>query len=113
FLLNGLPLSKNPIVRADCLKFLDEERETYDIIVIDPPTISRSKKMDQMFDIQLDYPVLLTKALTLLAPGGLIFFSTNSRKFDFDPMDIPPCKIEEVSHRTLPIDFHDPKIHRC
>jgi 23S rRNA (cytosine1962-C5)-methyltransferase len=113
FILNGLSPAQNPIVRADCLKFLDEEVEKYDIIVIDPPTISRSKKMDQMFDIQLDYPILLTKALKILAPGGLIFFSTNSRKFDFDPMDLPPCKIEEVSHRTLPLDFHDPKIHRC
>jgi 23S rRNA G2069 N7-methylase RlmK/C1962 C5-methylase RlmI len=113
FRLNGLPLANNPIVRADCLKFLDEERESYDLIIIDPPTISRSKKMDQMFDIQQDYPTLLTKALHLLAPGGLLFFSTNSRKFVFDPKVLPPCTIEEVSHRTLPIDFHDPKIHRC
>ena len=113
FVLNGLPAKNNPIIRADCLKFLDEEREKYDIIVIDPPTISRSKKMDQMFDIQLDYPTLLTKALKLLAPDGRIFFSTNSRKFLFEPALLPPCKIVEVSQRTLPIDFHDPKIHRC
>lgn len=113
FELNGLPASNNPIIRADCLKFLQEERELYDLIVVDPPTISRSKKMDQMFDIQLDYPTILTQALRLLAPDGLLFFSTNSRKFVFDPTLLPPCKIQEVSHRTLPIDFHDPKIHRC
>ncbi|HEV7737911.1 MAG TPA: class I SAM-dependent methyltransferase, partial [Chlamydiales bacterium] len=109
FVLNDLSTKNNPIIRADCLKFLDEEREKYDIIVIDPPTISRSKKMDQMFDIQLDYPMLLTKALKLLAPNGLIFFSTNSRKFLFEPTLFPPCTIVEMSHRTLPIDFHDPK----
>jgi len=113
FRLNGLPLQNNPIIRADCLRFLDEEREMYDLIVIDPPTISRSKKMDQMFDVQLDYPTLINKALKLLAPGGLLFFSTNLRTFRFDPTLLSPCKIEEVSHRTLPIDFHDPKIHRC
>ena len=113
FLLNNLPLRSHPIIRADCLKFLDEEREKYDLIVIDPPTISRSKKMDQMFDIQLDYPTLITKALKLLSPGGVIFFSTNSRKFIFDQTLFPNCSIQDISKQTLPIDFHDPKIHYC
>jgi 23S rRNA G2069 N7-methylase RlmK/C1962 C5-methylase RlmI len=112
FLLNSLPLPNHPIIRADCLKFLDEEREKYDLIVVDPPTISRSKKMDQMFDIQLDYPILLSKALRLLNPGGVLFFSTNSRKFIFDATLFPSCAIQEISHKTLPIDFHDPRIHR-
>lgn len=116
FILNSIPLKNNVIVRADCLKFLDEELRTgvqYDIIVIDPPTISRSKKMDQMFDIQIDYLSLITKALKLLAKGGMIFFSTNSRKFVFDTSQFPSCSIMEISHKTLPIDFHDAKIHRC
>ena len=58
FKLNNLSLKNNEIVREDCLKFLDDEikaGDKYDIIIIDPPTISRSKKMDQMFDIQVDY----------------------------------------------------------
>jgi 23S rRNA (cytosine1962-C5)-methyltransferase len=113
FLLNDLPLRTNPIVRADCLKFLDEEREKYDLIIVDPPTISRSKKMDQMFDIQIDYPELLSKALKLLSPEGRLFFSTNSRKFVFDKTLFSGVKIQEISKKTLPIDFHDPKIHRC
>jgi 23S rRNA (cytosine1962-C5)-methyltransferase len=116
FSLNGILPSNHPIVRADCLKFLDEEFRTrmkYDLIIIDPPTISRSKKMDQMFDIQIDYPILLSKALKLLAPGGEIFFSTNSRKFVFDGSQFSNCSILEISDKTLPIDFHDPKIHRC
>ncbi|HAB98338.1 MAG TPA: SAM-dependent methyltransferase [Parachlamydiales bacterium] len=116
FLLNNLPLRTNPIVRADCLKFLDEEilsKTTYDLIVIDPPTISRSKKMDQMFDIQLDYPTLISKALQLLSANGVIFFSTNSRKFVFDQSLFPGCSIQDISKQTLPIDFHDPRIHFC
>lgn len=116
FLLNDLSLKNNPIVRADCLKFLDEEidsRTKYDIIVIDPPTISRSKKMDQMFDVQIDYVFLIDKALELLAPGGVIYFSTNSRRFVFDQTEFPKCTILDVSDKTIPIDFHDPKIHRC
>ncbi|NNM43246.1 MAG: SAM-dependent methyltransferase [Chlamydiae bacterium] len=116
FLLNSLPLKNNPIVRADCLKFLDEEILTgakYDIIVIDPPTISRSKKMEGLFDVQVDYVFLISKALELLSPEGVIFFSTNSRRFVFDPDLFPSTSIIEISKKTLPIDFHDPKIHRC
>lgn len=116
FILNGLPLDSNEIVRADCLKFLDQEILTgprYDIIIIDPPTISRSKKMDQLFDIQIDYITLITKALKLLSPHGIIFFSTNSRKFTLNPELFPGYFIKEISDKTIPLDFHDPKIHRC
>jgi 23S rRNA (cytosine1962-C5)-methyltransferase len=116
FILNGLSRKNNEVVRADCLKFLDEEIDQaahYDIIVIDPPTISRSKKMEQMFDIQLDYIFLITKALSLLRPGGFIFFSTNSRKFVFDQTIFPSCSIVELSQKIRPIDFHDPKIHQA
>lgn len=116
FILNALPARNHEIVRADCLKFMDDEirsGERYDIIIIDPPTLSRSKKMDQLFDIQVDYIQLLNKALVLLNPKGTIFFSTNSRKFIFDVNLFSGCRIEEISHKTLPIDFRDPKIHRC
>ncbi len=113
FLLNAIPLTHHLIVRADCLKFLENEEAMYDIIIIDPPTVSRSKKMDQMFDIQVDYLFLVTQALRLLAPNGVIVFSTNSRHFIFDVGAFPSCHIMEVSKKTLPIDFRDPKIHRC
>lgn len=116
FKLNHLSLKTNEIVRADCLKFLNSEifsGKKYDIIIIDPPTISRSKKMDEMFDIQLDYIFLLNKSLELLTTEGVIFFSTNSRKFFFDESVFDNCVIKEISHKTLPIDFHDSKIHRC
>ena len=116
FLLNDLSLENNEVVRADCLKFLDQEIRSgtkYDLIVIDPPTISRSKKMDQLFDIQVDYITLISKALKLLLKGGIIFFSTNSRKFVLDESLFEGCKFIEVTSKTLPIDFHDKKIHRA
>jgi len=116
FLLNSLSLKNNDVVRMDCLRFLDDEIRTgtkYDIIVIDPPTISRSKKMDQMFDIQQDYVSLLSKALKLLESDGVIFFSTNFRKFTFDDAFFETCDIIDISKKTISLDFHNQKIHRC
>ncbi len=113
FLLNALSLKTNPIIREDCLKFLEKEQEIYDLIVIDPPTISRSKKMDQLFDIQKDYPFLISKALSLLAPEGTIIFSTNSRDFTFDQSLFKGCTIIDISKKTIPLDFHNQKIHKC
>lgn len=114
FLLNHLSLKTNEIIRADCMKFLQEEVKTgskYDLIVIDPPTISRSKKMDEMFDIQEDYIFLIKNALKLLTYKGVIYFSTNSRKFNFDEKLFPGCKIIDISQKTIPFDFHNQKIH--
>lgn len=113
FLINKLSLKDNEVVRADCLKFLDEEIRKYDIIIIDPPTVSRSKKMDEMFDIQEDYIFLIKKSLKLLLPEGMIFFSTNSRKFKFDESLFEDCQIRDISNKTIPLDFHNQKIHKC
>ncbi|HEU64559.1 MAG TPA: SAM-dependent methyltransferase [Chlamydiae bacterium] len=116
FILNSLPKENNEILRADCMKFLDDKIEPgalFDIIIIDPPTISRSKKMDQMFDIQKDYPTLITKSFKLLASDGVIFFSTNSRKFKLDESLFNSCSIKEITNKTIPLDFHNKKIHRC
>lgn len=116
FILNGIPSKNHPIIREDYLKFLEDEMRThtkYDIIVIDPPTISRSKKMDKMFDVQIDYIPLILDALKLLSKDGVIFFSTNSRQFRLDATQFAGCTIVDISKKTIPVDFHDPKIHRC
>jgi 23S rRNA (cytosine1962-C5)-methyltransferase len=116
FLLNALPSETNEILREDCLRFLEFEMRSkalYDLIVIDPPTLSRSKKMEQMFDVQLDYISLILKALELLTEDGILLFSTNSRKFRFDEAQFPRCSIWNVSDKTIPLDFRDPKIHHC
>ncbi|MDP1879547.1 MAG: class I SAM-dependent methyltransferase [Parachlamydiaceae bacterium] len=116
FLLNELLLKNNVVIREDCLKFLDQEikiKEKYDVIVIDPPTISRSKKMTQLFDIQIDYIELINKSLELLSNSGTIYFSTNSRRFKFDESIFSHCGIQEITEKTIPIDYKNKKIHRC
>ncbi len=114
FLLNGLSLEQNAVVRADCLRFLDSEiasKSRYDLIVCDPPTLSRSKKMEGLFDIQKDHPELIVKALKLLKPGGKLFFSTNCRSFSLE--QAPGLfQAEEMTEKTLPDDFRDRKAHR-
>ncbi len=114
--LNGFSFMNNQVIREDCLKFLKEEKltgMTYDLIVIDPPTISRSKKLQEIFDIQQEYQTLISLSLEMLAKDGVIFFSTNSRKFTFDTTLFPNCNLLDISAKTFPIDFRDPKIHRC
>lgn len=116
FLLNELSLATNEVVRSDCMQFLEEEvcsSRKYDIIIIDPPTLSRSKKMEEMFDVQVDHVFLITQALRLLTPGGVIFFSTNSRKFRMDESLSAICSLQDISKKTIPFDFHDQKIHQC
>lgn len=113
FKLNGLGEKENEIVREDVLKYLKGEKRKFDVVIIDPPTISRSKKMDTLFDVQVDYIDLIKSSLKLLNEGGVVFFSTNSRKFKFDEGEFEGCSVREISNKTLPIDFHDPKIHRA
>jgi 23S rRNA (cytosine1962-C5)-methyltransferase len=116
FEVNGIRPENHPIIRADCLVFLDEEIDSgakYDLIVIDPPTISRSKKMEKMFDVQVEYDFLIQKSLELLDNDGVIFFSTNLRSFVFDENLFENCQVREISEKTIPLDFHDAKIHRC
>lgn len=69
--------------------------------------------MDEMFDVQKDYMTLITHALRLLKKEGVIFFSTNSRRFAFQEESFPRCKIEEISAKTIPEDFNKKNIHRC
>ncbi len=88
--------------------------ERYDLIFLDPPTFSRSKRMEDTLDIQRDHAELIRDACALLAPGGTLVFSTNLRKFKLDREALASLKIEDITRRTLPPDFErNPRIHQC
>ena len=88
FALNGIDSSRHVLVRADVLKWLVDALATagrYDVIVLDPPSFSNSKKMQGVLDVQRDHVRLVSQCLDLLADGGELFFSTNLRSFSIDP----------------------------
>lgn len=106
------------VVQADCLAYLKEvaqRRERYDLIVCDPPTFSNSKRMEQgSFAVNRDHPQLIRACVQLLAPGGALFFSTNSRRFQLDEKTLPrDVQIEDITQQTIPEDFRNQKIHQC
>ncbi|MDQ5909255.1 MAG: rRNA (guanine2069-N7)-methyltransferase / rRNA (guanine2445-N2)-methyltransferase [Pseudomonadota bacterium] len=112
--LNGLQGPWRRFIQADCRKWLAEAQERYDLIFLDPPTFSNSQRMDGDFDVQRDHGDLLQDALRLLAPNGILIFSTNSRRFRLDREALAAWRIEDWSRPTLPLDFtRHPKIHQC
>ncbi|MBL9119103.1 MAG: class I SAM-dependent methyltransferase [Phycisphaerae bacterium] len=117
--LNGFSLGPDHhLVHTDCLEHLargPEVGESYDIIVCDPPTFSNSKRMRaDSFAIDRDWPALLTWLERWLAPGGVLFFSTNSRGLEFLPDQVPASlHSREITSQTVPEDFRNERIHRC
>ena len=85
----------------------------YDIIILDPPTFSNSKKTDTMLDINRDWPSLVKSCTELLSEGGVLYFSTNSRKLVFDEEKIPEgFSAKDITSSTIPEDFRNERIHR-
>ena len=84
FALNKLNSHKYQFVQADCLDWLKKNDNKYDLIFIDPPTFSNSKRMEDSFDVQRDHIALLADALKSLNRGGEIFFTNNKRNFKMD-----------------------------
>jgi 23S rRNA (guanine2445-N2)-methyltransferase / 23S rRNA (guanine2069-N7)-methyltransferase len=107
FDLNKLNGHKYQFIQADCLDWLKKNTTAFDIIFIDPPTFSNSKRMEDSFDVQRDHVDLITDALKSLAPGGEIFFTNNKRNFkmDFDAMEKLGLLAQAMSDVTRDKDF--------
>jgi len=112
--LNGLSGDRHEFVRADCLEWLNRQRRQFDLIFLDPPTFSTSKRMEKTFDVQRDHVPLLRAAARLLAPGGVLIFSNNCRRFKMEREALPELQVEEITRQTIPRDFErSPRIHNC
>lgn len=113
--LNGLDNPQHVQVQSDCLKWLRVQRQpAYDLIFMDPPTFSNSKRMQGVLDVQRDHVDLIEGAMRLLREEGVLYFSNNYRRFKIDHESLSDFVIEEITSKTLDPDFkRNSRIHCC
>jgi len=115
--LNSLTGRQHRFVQADCREWLTEAargREQFDLIFLDPPTFSNSKRMEGVHDVQRDHPALIDACMQMLAPAGLLIFSTNAQKFRLEAALAERFAASDITRATIPEDFaRSPRIHSC
>ena len=113
--LNNLAGDQHRLVRRDAKVFLEAlgADEKFDLAVVDPPTFSNSKRLENDWDVQQDHQSLLELLIPHITPGGTIYFSTNSRRFKLNEQSFTGVEIREISKQTVPEDFRNKRIHRC
>ncbi|TDB53460.1 bifunctional 23S rRNA (guanine(2069)-N(7))-methyltransferase RlmK/23S rRNA (guanine(2445)-N(2))-methyltransferase RlmL [Photorhabdus luminescens] len=113
---NGLTGRQHRLIQADCLAWLARASEQFDLIFIDPPTFSNSKRMEEAFDVQRDHIILMKQLKRLLRRGGTLMFSNNKRgfKMDFAELEKVGLVAEEITSKTQSQDFaRNRQIHNC
>ncbi|MBX2988377.1 MAG: class I SAM-dependent methyltransferase [Bdellovibrionaceae bacterium] len=114
FRLNGLSPEEHVFIQADVLQWLERPVDNvYDLIFLDPPTFSNSKRMEESFEVERDQDFLVDACMARLKPGGVLYFSNNKRSFRLSEKIKARFTVEDISSETIPQDFHDRKIHRC
>jgi len=116
FELNGMDAGRHRLVRADARQFVRDEAAAgrrYDLILLDPPSFSNSKRMHGVLDLQRDHVALIRDCAEILAPAGELLFSTNLRSFRLDTAALAGLNVIDVSGQTVPPDFRNRKIHKC
>jgi 23S rRNA (guanine2445-N2)-methyltransferase / 23S rRNA (guanine2069-N7)-methyltransferase len=114
FVLNSINRDRHQLVQADCLKWLQQCRQGFDLIMLDPPTFSNSKRMEGVLDVQRDHVAMIKRCMDLLNPEGKLYFSTNLRSFKLDMDALDGYAIDDISAQTIDLDFsRNDKIHRC
>ena len=113
---NAIDNSRHKFIRADCMQWLRDEKNqagTYQLILLDPPTFSNSKKMDGTLDIQRDHVEIIDSAMRLLDDTGIMIFSCNARRFVLDEQRLSAYSIQDVTGQTTPEDFKYRPLHKC
>lgn len=114
FELNNIRSDKHKLVRADVNEWLQKCRRGYDLIMLDPPSFSNSKKMSATFDVQRDHGRLIKRCMELLNQGGTLYFSNNLRSFKIDEDILSLFDVSDISRETIDLDFQrNMKIHKC
>jgi 23S rRNA (guanine2445-N2)-methyltransferase / 23S rRNA (guanine2069-N7)-methyltransferase len=114
FALNGMSTSLHYLVHDDCLEWLKDNQKTFDLILLDPPTFSNSKRMDDVLDVQRDHVWLINKTMQHLSKNGVLIFCTNARKFKLEAEMLAEYAIKNISAQTIDMDFkRNPNIHQC
>ena len=116
FRLNDIePSDRHQLIRADSRDYVEglPKQPLFDLAVVDPPTFSNSKRVDEDWETQRDAVPLLNELAARLSPGGVVFFSTNFRRFKFDEEALVGYTVREISKQTVPEDFRNQRIHRC
>jgi 23S rRNA (cytosine1962-C5)-methyltransferase len=113
--LNGLTdKSKYHFIAADVLQYLNTlPPDHFDIVVLDPPTFSNSKKMKDFLEIQRDHVMLINQCLKGMKTGGLLYFSTNFRRFKLEAEQIKASSIKDITKQTTPFDFEGKLFRYC
>ena len=107
FVLNGLDVSRNKyqFVAADIFEWIKDNTEQFDIIFIDPPTFSNSKKFQGTFDVQRDHSALINRAMNRLTSDGVLYFSNNFTRFELDEQLTERYDIVDITQKTIGFDF--------
>lgn len=116
FTLNNIPLDEHQFIQTNALAYLEEaprQPQRFDMIFLDPPTFSNSKRMEDVFEVEKDQNFLVFNCLDILNPGGVLYFSNNKRKFKLSPEIEERAIVKDITAQSIPMDFHDQKIHRC
>lgn len=113
--LNGMSEARHHTEQADCMQWLRDNTKTFDLVLLDPPTFSNSKRTDTVLDTQRDHVEMIELAMRALNPGGLLIFSTNRRDFRLDESVGQAFQVEERTEWSLDPDFKrtGKPIHYC
>jgi 23S rRNA (guanine2445-N2)-methyltransferase / 23S rRNA (guanine2069-N7)-methyltransferase len=113
FELNGL-VGNHRLEQADAVEYLRYSRDQFDLIYLDPPTFSNSKRTETVLDIERDHAELIALSMARLAPTGELIFVTNAQKFKLDSSLAERYIVDDFTARSIPPDFaRDAKIHRA
>lgn len=113
FKLNKIDLNHHKFIVGNVMEILPSLKDPFDVIILDPPTFSNSKKMVETFEVERDQISLVKDCMNALSSAGTLYFSCNKRSFKLATELSEIYTIKNITKDTIPKDFHDQKIHHC